>query len=198
MNDLRIILESDVVAVAQRLLGCYLVHGNMCARIVETEAYRSDEPASHSYRGETPRNRIMYGPPGHAYVYFSYGCHWMLNVVCHEPGDAAAVLIRAAEPVAGFDAMRLRRPKASHDQDLLSGPGKLCAAFGIDARFNGADLLDSNSDLRIEPGEPARVIASTRIGISQAQELEWRFLDADRLAWTSRPRPGQKRTTLFF
>ncbi len=162
----------------------------MRARIVETEAYRSDEPASHSYRGETPRNRIMYGPPGHAYVYFSYGCHWMLNVVCHEPGDAAAVLIRSAEPIAGLEEMRTRRPKARRDQDLLSGPGKLCAAFGIDARFNGIDLLDPRSELRIEPGEPpARMVSGPRVGISQAQELAWRFLDADAMRWTSRPRP---------
>lgn len=190
LDDLESILRQDVLLAARRLLGCILVKGELRARIVETEAYRSDDPASHSYRGITPRTRVMFGPPGYAYVYFSYGNHWMLNVVAHEPGNGAAVLIRAAEPLAGLDDMRLRRLKARRDEDLMSGPGKLCAAFAITKSEDGIDLLHprDSSSLRLEPSEPVADIAiGLRIGISVGKDQPWRFIDRSRLRWASRP-----------
>jgi DNA-3-methyladenine glycosylase len=133
----------------------------------------------------------MFGTPGLAYVYFTYGMHWMLNVVCHGEGDAAAILIRAAEPLDGLEEMRARRPKARNDFDILSGPGKIAAAFDIDRRFYGIDLLNPESELRIEPGEPCnRVLVGTRIGLAKGKgdDLPWRFIDGDRLRWISPPK----------
>src|SRR5256885_3634606 len=153
LTSFRQFLEKDVVVAAHGVLGCYLVRGERLARIVEAEAYRAEnDPGSHAFRGLTARNRVMFGRPGLAYVYFNYGCHWMLNVVCHEEGRAAAVLLRAAEPISGLETFRELRPKAKRDADLLSGPGKLCAAFGVTGKDYGIDLLDPHSDLRIEPG----------------------------------------------
>lgn len=186
------ILRTDVVEAAKALLGSVLVKGELRARIVETEAYRSDDPASHAFRGQTPRNTPMFGPPGRAYVYFTYGNHWMLNVTCHEPGDAAAVLIRAAEPLCGQEVMRKRRLKAERDEDLLSGPGKLAQAFSIDGRHNGLNVLHPASEIFFEPAEePASHLVGVRIGIARGKgdETLWRFLDADRLRWASRPLP---------
>jgi DNA-3-methyladenine glycosylase len=181
-------LSEDVVEAAQELLGCWLVRGERRARIVETEAYAPDDPACHAYRGMTRRNAPMFGEPGFAYVYFTYGNHWMLNVVAHAAGEAAAVLIRAAEPVQGLEEMRQLR-RGLKDTELLNGPGKLAQAFGITGADNGVWLFGEDG-LRIEPGEPpARVVAGPRIGISQGTELPWRFMDADRLKWVSRPRP---------
>lgn len=135
----------------------------------------------------------MFGRPGIAYVYFTYGNHWMLNLVCHEPDDAAAILIRAAKPLAGLDAMFASRPQAAKERDLLSGPGKLCQAFGIDRRFNAIDLLHPESELRLELPEDAveRVLIGTRIGLTpgKGDELPWRFIEADEAEWASRPLP---------
>ncbi len=130
----------------------------------------------------------MFGPPGHAYVYFNYGVHWMLNVTAHAEGDPAAILIRAAVPLNGLDAMRLNRPKAQSDQGLLSGPGKLAAAFSISAEHNGKNLFDGSS-LHLEAGPSVtNVITSARIGISVAKDLPWRFIDGDHLEWVSHPK----------
>lgn len=193
MDDLRDVLHANVLKASRALLGCYLVHGRMRCRIVETEAYRAkDDPACHAYRSRTARNDVMFGEPGRAYVYFSYGCHWMLNIVAHPEGDAAAVLIRAAEPLEGLEEMATNRGlslpyKAA---DLLSGPGKLCQAMGIHRGHNGYDLLDPNGPLRLEPGDPPRkVVRGVRIGITQGADFPWRYMDADRLHWVSRPRP---------
>jgi len=137
----------------------------------------------------------MYGRAGCAYVYFNYGCHWMLNVVAHEEGSAAAVLIRAAEPVDGLEEFRALRPKARHDWDLLSGPGKLAAAFGIDAQDYGLDLLDPSSSLRIAPGPtPAVILCGPRIGLAtgKGEELPWRFVDGHALKFVSKPHPPSK------
>lgn len=190
-NDLLDILDTDVIEASRRLLGCDLVFGAMRARIVETEAYRAaDDPACHAYRGCTPRNAVMFGPAGFAYVYFTYGNHWMLNVVAHGPEDAAAVLIRAAEPLEGLEEMWPRRPKAQRYEDLLSGPGKLCAAMAVDRSLNGVNLLDPNSSLRLEPNEPvSEILVGTRIGITQGADLPWRFIEAPRLRWASKPWP---------
>lgn len=190
------LLDSDILAAAPALLGWRLVRGDLQARIVEVEAYRSDEPASHSYGKTKMKNMAMFGPSGNAYIYFNYGVHWMLNLVAHEEGNAAAILIRAAQPIAGLDTFRERRPKAKRDEDLLSGPGKLAAAFNIDPRDNGLPLLECSEDpdklYLLPPDEPVdRVITGPRVGIAigKAHDLPWRFIDADRMKWASRPWP---------
>lgn len=183
-------LEADVHSGCAALLGMELVRGERRARIVEVEAYRSDDPGSHAFRGKTKRNEVMYGAPGRAYVYFNYGVHWMLNVTAHAEGDAAAILVRAAEPLEGLEFMYARRPRAKGPKDLLSGPGKLAAAFDITGRDNGVDLLSANSELRIEPGEPAKhVLTGLRIGLAdgKGETLPWRYIDGDRLDWISKP-----------
>lgn len=186
------LLRHDVLVAAPALLGWILESGPLRARIVEVEAYRTpDDPGCHAYRGQTPRCATMFGEPGTAYVYFTYGNHWMLNVVAHDKGNAAAILIRAAEPLAGLDLMRSRRPKAHRDEDLLSGPGKLAAAFGLDRRHDGLDLFAGGA-LKLLPGDPpARTITGTRIGLApgKGDDLPWRFADADRLRWVSHPHP---------
>ena len=188
------LLQRDVVEAARGLLGFTLVRGDRRARIVETEAYRAeDDPACHAYRRRTPRNETMWGRPGRAYVYLNYGMHWMLNVVAHEEGRAAAVLVRAAEPLEGLEEFRERRPGV-RDRDLLNGPGKLCRAFGITRADDGVDLFDPLSDLRIEMGEAdVSLVAGPRIGISVGQDLPWRFANASRLEWVSKPVPPKWR-----
>lgn len=190
-DELREILSGDILVASQALLGTILHRGERSARIVEVEAYRAiDDPGSHAFRGPTPRNLVMYGPSGRAYVYFSYGTHWMLNVVGHEEGSAAAILVRAAVPLTGKDTMYSRRPKAKKDEDLLSGPGKLAAAFDIERKDNGIDLLDPASDLRIEPGNPPQqIFTGPRIGLAvgKGELLPWRFVDADHLPYVSKP-----------
>jgi DNA-3-methyladenine glycosylase len=133
----------------------------------------------------------MFGPAGHAYVYFNYGVHWMLNVTAHTEGEAAAVLIRAAEPLEGLEEMRQLRPKARRDQDLLSGPGKLAAAFEISSAHNGLSLFDPRSEVRLEPGNaPQSILCGPRIGIPLGREHPWRFVALDGLEWASSPREG--------
>lgn len=183
-------LESDVLSACRVLLGFHLVRGPCRARIVEVEAYRADDPGSHAFRGKTKRNEVMFGTPGRAYVYFNYGVHWMLNVTAHAEGDAAAILVRAAEPLEGLEVMYARRPRAKRPEDLLSGPGKLAAAFGITGSDNGVDLLAEKSELRIEPGEPVgKILAGVRAGLAKGkgEDLPWRFVDADSQKWISKP-----------
>lgn len=179
----------DPLACARALLGCMLVRGGLRARIVETEAYDGPfDPGSHAFRGPTPRSEVMFGPPGRAYIYFTYGMHWCLNVVTRPAGQGSAVLLRATEPLAGLEVMRTRRPKSLRDQDLLSGPAKLAAAFGLDGSMNGIDLLDARSEFRIESGiAPSRVLVGTRIGLAagKGDDLPWRFADGDALRWVS-------------
>jgi len=154
----------------------------MAAVIVETEAYIVDDPACHGYGGESARNRSMYGPPGHAYVYFIYGVYWCANAVCRPKGVAEAVLIRAVEPVVGIDLMRKRRTVA-HDKQLTNGPGKLCTALEINRTLDGADLCDTNSSLWIAHNPEHKklllskgpMITTTRIGITRAAHLPLRF-----------------------
>jgi DNA-3-methyladenine glycosylase len=189
-EQLREILRGDVVEGAKALLGAVLVKGDLRAQIVEVEAYRSDDPASHSYRGLTPRTVVMHGEPGFAYVYFNYGVHWMLNIVAHPAGDGAAVLIRAAVPLAGLDLMAERR-KTQIPTSLLSGPGKLTQAFEIQGGDNGMDLLDPKSQIHIELAAErcADILSGPRIGIAVGKwhEVPWRFVDADQLKWISVP-----------
>lgn len=176
---------------AQALLGCQLISGSMKALIVETEAYGgTDDPASHAYRGLKPRNVSMFSTPGVAYVYFTYGMHWMLNVSCLPEGVGSGVLLRAAVPLEGQTTMRSRRPKARSDNELLSGPGKLAAAFGINRSHDGIELFSENSELSILPmPAPETVLVGTRIGISHPQgaALRWRYAHPSHLPWVSRP-----------
>lgn len=172
----------DVVTVSRDLLGKIVVHdspqGRTSGRIVETEAYEQTEAACHAYQKRTERNRAMYGPGGYAYVYFSYGMHWMLNVVVGEADFAAAVLIRALEPIDGIDLMSQRRGVHLSTVNLTNGPGKLAQAMGIDAACYGADLTRGPLTIIDAPAlEP--VLTSPRIGISQAIDLPWRFFVAN-------------------
>jgi DNA-3-methyladenine glycosylase len=169
--------------------------------IVEVEAYEgADDPASHAHGGLTERNRVMFGPPGHLYVYRSYGIHWCANVSCGPDGTASAVLIRAVEPTVGVDRMWADRPRARRPTDLASGPGKLCAALGIGGHHDGADLLHPAAPvvLEVAPGAidslaPAAtvraVLCGPRVGISRAVDRPWRFALADS-SHVSRPRTG--------
>lgn len=165
--------------VAPDLLNAVLSSGGRTARIVEVEAYRGDDDAaSHAHRGPTPRSAIMFGPPGHLYVYLSYGVHWCANVVAHGPGQAGAVLIRAVEPLAGVEDMWERRPTARRASDLGSGPGKVCQALGISLEHNGTDLTRATSTVQLRSdgtAPPTDPQVGPRIGISRAAELPWRF-----------------------
>jgi DNA-3-methyladenine glycosylase len=165
--------------VAPELLGKVLVHGRRSARIVEVEAYLGGEdPASHAFRGPTRRNRAMFGPPGHLYVYFSYGMHWCANAVCGDVGEGVAVLLRAGAPVAGLDEMWAARPRARVERDLCSGPAKLCQALGLDGSHDGLDLVAGERSVTVvDDGAalPVDVVRTTRVGISVAvdEPLRW-------------------------
>ncbi len=173
----------DALEVAPDLVNKVLATRLGSGRIVEVEAYRgAEDPASHGHRGPTPRTEVMFGPPGHLYVYFSYGMHWCANVVTGPAGQCGAVLIRALEPLSGIDGMYGRRPRARRDRDLCSGPAKLCAALGIDGAHTGTDLCTGDGAMVIvDDGmpPPVRPIATTRIGITKAVDLPWRFVAPD-------------------
>jgi DNA-3-methyladenine glycosylase len=159
--------------VAPDLIGATLLVNGTGGVIVEVEAYHHTDPAAHSYRGPTTRNAVMFGPPGVAYVYRSYGIHWCLNFVCEEEGSASAVLIRALAPTGGLGLMRRRRGLAD-ERALCSGPGKLCEALGVTRRHNGLALDRAPFDLRMRREKPDIVIGP-RIGISKAVEHPWRY-----------------------
>jgi DNA-3-methyladenine glycosylase len=147
-------------------------------RIVETEAYRQDDPASHTYRGMTPRNQVMFGPPGHAYVYFTYGMHHCVNVVCEAEGVGAAVLLRAGEVIEGADVAKVRRGPRVRAHDLAAGPARLTQALGIDRSHDGLDLFDPDSPLRLRLGPTTsddRIANGPRVGIRHAADKGWRF-----------------------
>jgi DNA-3-methyladenine glycosylase len=184
-----------VLEVARDLVGCAVVHGGAAGVVVETEAYHVSEPASHAYVGHTARTSVLFGPPGTAYVYRSYGIHALLNAVCEPEDVGAAVLIRALEPVAGLDAMRARRG-LERVEDLCSGPGKLTQALGIGLEHNATSLVDG--PIRIAPRASASapvLIAGPRVGITKAAELPWRFCLAGS-RFVSRPWPAALRATL--
>ena len=180
----------EVCTVAQALIGWVVRHGETAGVIVETEAYHESEPACHAFVGRTRRTATLFGPPGIAYVYRSYGVHTMLNVVAEPDGIGAGVLIRALEPLEGVELMRERRG-LERLEDLCSGPGKLTQALGIELSENGGDLRDG--PVRIHPREAIwiepDVVVSTRIGITKAAELPWRFSVAGN-RHVSRPRPN--------
>jgi len=172
--DIDFAAPSEVVARA--LIGVTLLVDGVGGRIVETEAYDRDDPASHSFSGPTLRNAAMFGPPGRAYVYRSYGIHWCLNFVCREAGHGAGVLIRALEPTVGLAQMRRRRG-LDEVRLLCAGPGRVAQALAVDAGFNGKALDAPPFVLIAAPGDhpPVRVEAGPRIGISKAAEVPWRF-----------------------
>jgi DNA-3-methyladenine glycosylase len=175
--------DRPVLEVARDLIGCTVAHRGVAGVVVETEAYHDSEPASHAFVGLTPRTRTLFGPPGRAYVYRSYGIHALLNAVCEREGVGAAVLIRALDPTVGLEEMRARRGvagRSGNDRDLCSGPGKLTQALGISLDQNGSDL--SRGPVRIGPRtdgwlEPA-VVEDIRVGITKAVDLRWRFCAA--------------------
>lgn len=168
--------------VAPDLLGRYLVRssaeGAVVLRITEAEAYAGErDPASHAFRGRTRRNEVMFGPPGHAYVYFTYGMHFCVNLVCLGEGTAAAVLLRAGDFVSGRELARRRRPRAA-DRDLARGPARLCQALAIDRDLNGTDVCGADGPLRVLSGEPASpelILTGPRTGVNGAKEVPWRF-----------------------
>jgi DNA-3-methyladenine glycosylase len=186
--------DRPVLEVARELIGCTVEYRGAAGVIVETEAYHESEPACHAFVGLTPRTKTLFGEPGRAYVYRSYGVHALLNAVCEPEGVGAAVLIRALSPTRGIEMMRTRRGlvgnRPARDQDLCSGPGKLTQALGVTLAENDSDL--SRGPVRIKPppadGPEPVVIAGTRIGITRAVELRWRFCVAGERN-VSRPRP---------
>ena len=174
MNRLpRDFFARSVHEVAPDLIGVTLLVDGVGGPIVELEAYDQEDPASHGFRGRTARNAAMFGPPGHAYVYRSYGIHWCLNLVCDVPGRAEAALIRALQPERGLDAMRARRGLAP-ERALCSGPGKLCQALGVTREHDGLPLDEPPFELLPRETTP-EIVTGPRIGITRAAELTWRY-----------------------
>ncbi|WP_442791954.1 DNA-3-methyladenine glycosylase [Micromonospora sp. NBC_01740] len=178
------LLAGPVVPAARGLLGCRLTAGDVTVRITEVEAYAgtAGDPASHAHRGRTPRNAVMFGPAGYAYVYFTYGMHWCMNVVTGSDGEASAVLLRAGEVVDGVETARARRPAVRRDVDLARGPARLCAALGIDKSAYGRWLL-GDGPVRLRPADvpvPGEAVAAgPRVGVTGAHDVPWRFWIAD-------------------
>lgn len=192
-DDLRLTLLGPAAGVAPRLLGATVRAGGVTVRLTEVEAYAGtgEDPGSHAHRGRTPRNEVMFGPPGRAYVYFSYGMHWCLNVVTGPPGTASGVLLRAAAVVDGLEQARARRPGV-RDRDLCRGPARLCAALAVDGGHRDVDLLDPGAPVRLEPAgppDPARVRSGPRVGVSgDGAAIAWRFwLEGEPTVSTYRP-----------
>ena len=180
-RGLRAQLARPVLEVAPALLGWRVANGPVTVRLTEVEAYDGQglDPGSHAHRGRTPRNSVMFGPPGRAYVYFTYGMHWCLNLVTGPEGTATAVLLRAGAVVDGLAVARSRRPASRTDSDLASGPARLAQALGVDGSYLGSDLLDPASPLRLLPPgrgwRPGAVRTGPRVGLSAAADLPWRF-----------------------
>jgi DNA-3-methyladenine glycosylase len=182
--------DRPVLEVAPDLLGRVVEHRILgsddppvAVRLSEVEAYDGqDDPGSHAFRGPTRRNAVMFGPPGHVYVYFTYGMHWCMNIVCGESGRASAVLLRAGTVVTGLPVAQARRPSARRPAELARGPARLASALGVSGSDNGADLCDPDSHLRLFPGEPfprTQVRTGPRTGVSGGADQPWRFWLAD-------------------
>ncbi|MCB0824818.1 MAG: DNA-3-methyladenine glycosylase [Armatimonadetes bacterium] len=186
--------EMRVEDSAHLLLGATLVSPIGSCLITEVEAYGgADDPGSHAYRGITPRTEPMFGPAGHAFIYFTYGNHWMLCITAHDREDAAATLIRAGKPLSGLEEMKSRRAKAKSEHDLLTGPGKLTQALGIDKQYNELDLLNPKNELYILPTKEVikYPVIDVRVGLAEGkgEHTPWRFLHPDYIQDTSLPRP---------
>jgi len=182
--------DRSVHVVARDLIGCTLLYEGRGGVIVETESYEADDPACHAYAGLTERTRVLFGPPGLAYVYLSYGIHSLLNAVAEPEGEAAAVLIRALEPTHGLEEIRARRGGSRPDSELCNGPGKLTEALGIDLGDNERDLTREPFLLAPPAGEAPAIVAAPRIGITKAVDRPWRFCAAGS-AFVSRPWPAK-------
>ncbi|HEV8165957.1 MAG TPA: DNA-3-methyladenine glycosylase [Actinomycetota bacterium] len=185
LTDLAALLAGPVDLAARGLLGCLVSANGVTVRLSEVEAYSGVgvDPASHAHRGRTPRNGVMFGPAGYAYVYFTYGMHWCVNVVCGVEGEASAVLLRAGAVVDGLALARARRPGAV-ERDLARGPARLTQALGIAAETNGVCLLDPASPVRLQPAatpvDPATIRFGPRVGVAVAADVPWRFfVDGD-------------------
>ena len=201
-------LSRPAQEVAPDLLGCVFEHetadGLVAVALTEVEAYAGEvDPASHAYRGRTVRNAVMFGPAGHAYVYFTYGMHFCVNVVCMPPGTASAVLLRAGQVIAGEELARARRGPASTPRDLARGPARLCQALGIDRRLDGADLSDEASPLRLRKAvatvrseEKTAIHTGPRVGVREGADVPWRFwLDGAATVSAYRPYARRRRAT---
>jgi DNA-3-methyladenine glycosylase len=186
---MKIDFSAPSLAVAQALIGASVFVDGVGGTIVETESYDQDDPACHAHVGLTKRTSVLFGPPGRAYVYLSYGIHSLLNFVCEPEGQAAAVLVRALEPTVGIELMRRRRGAGRRDVELCNGPGKLTEALGIGLGLNGADLAAVPWEILPPAGEPPAVVTGPRIGITKATERPWRFCAAGN-PYVSRPRPS--------
>lgn len=199
----RAVLDRPVLRVAPALLGCVLEHetpeGLVAVRLTEVEAYDGpNDPGSHAYRGQTPRNAVMFGPPGFVYVYFTYGMHWCMNLVCGSPGTPSAVLVRAGEVVEGESLARTRRASAKSARDLARGPARLAQALGVAKAQNGLDACDEASPLRLVPGRrvpKARIRTSGRVGLAAAADRPWRFyVDGEPSVSPYRPHVPKRRS----
>ena len=194
-------LSVDPIDAARLLLGCVLEsttpEGVVAVRIVEVEAYRGeDDPASHCYRGKTPRNEVMFGPAGHLYVYFVYGMHFCANVTAATDGVAGAVLIRAGEVVEGSELAHVRRPSARSHAELAKGPARLTGVLGLDRTHNGTDLTSGNAEVRLYAGDPvpeSQVQTGPRVGVAVAMEVPWRFWIDGSCAVSTYRRGGKRR-----
>lgn len=191
--------DRPVLEVARDLLGKVVAHAGVAVRLTEVEAYAGRrDPASHAYRGPTPRTATMFGPAGHAYVYFTYGMHHCVNVVCgHGPGEAAAVLLRAGEVLCGGGLARARRPAAVREADLARGPARLAQALALDRSLDGADVTDPAGPLRLRAGPvvaAGRVRVGPRVGVAAAAEAPWRlWIDGDPTVSAYRPAVPRRR-----
>ncbi|MFV2176080.1 DNA-3-methyladenine glycosylase [Actinomadura sp. LOL_016] len=195
--------DGPVDEIAPALLGHVLRHrtpdGDVAVRLTEVEAYAGPlDPASHAYRGRTPRTEVMFGPPGHAYVYFTYGMHFCVNLVCGPDGTSSAVLVRAGEVIAGEGTARARRPRSTV-RDLARGPARLCEALGIAREQNGLDVCAPDGELTVhvgEPVDPGRVRQGPRTGVTAAKDVPWRFwIDGDPSVSPYRAHAPRKRKT---
>lgn len=179
-TDLATLLAGPLLPAARGLLNCTLSAGGVTVRLTEVEAYAgtAGDPASHAHRGRTPRNAVMFGPSGYAYVYFTYGMYWCMNVVTGAEEEASAVLLRAGEVVDGLDIARSRRTAVRRDLDLARGPARLCAALGVDRAAYGLFLLDDGPLRLAPPAEPVpetAIAAGPRVGVTSAHDRPWRF-----------------------
>jgi DNA-3-methyladenine glycosylase len=181
LTSLGSLLAGPVVPAARGLLGCLVTAGGVTVRLTEVEAYAGlgEDAASHAHRGRTPRNAVMFGPPGYAYVYFTYGMHWCLNIVCGPEGVPSAVLLRAGSIVDGVDAARARRPRIRQERDLARGPARLTAALGIDRSAYGTSLLEGTGPVLLRPPAspvPDKLVeCGPRVGVVGEADRPWRF-----------------------